>query len=108
VLTYLIGEASPDLLQIYGGMPAIEANQDAFFDGLDERYPWDVDWQVARDSVAFADNPSFEAFVPNYQEAFDAIVAFGSELRSTEGLDVDAEIASFQEELQTIFDRAEE
>jgi multiple sugar transport system substrate-binding protein len=107
VLTYLIGEASPDLLQIYGGMPAIEANQDAFFDGLTERYPWDVDWQVAKDSVQYADNPSFEAFVPNYQETFDAIVAFGSELRSTEGLDVDAEIASFQEELQTIFDRAE-
>ena len=60
-----------------------------------------------RDSVAFADNPSFEAFVPNYQETFDAIVAFGSKLRSTEGLDIDAEIAAFQEELQGIYDRAE-
>jgi multiple sugar transport system substrate-binding protein len=108
VLTYLIGEASPDLLQIYGGMPAISANQDAFFAGLDERYPWDVDWQVARDMVAFADNPSFEAFVPNYQETFDAIVAFGSKLRSTEGLDMDAEIEAFTEQLQTIYDRAEE
>jgi len=107
VLTYLIGEASPDLLQIYGGMPAIEANQDAFFAGLDERYPWDVDWQVAKDSVAFADNPSFEGFVPAYQETFDAVVTFGSKLRSTEGLDVDAEIAAFIEELQTIYDGAE-
>jgi multiple sugar transport system substrate-binding protein len=107
VLTYLITEASPDLLQIYGGMPAIEANQDAFFAGLDERYPWDVDWQVAQDMVAFADNPSFEAFVPNYQETFDAIVAFGSKLRSTEGLNMDDEIAAFTEQLQTIYDRAE-
>jgi multiple sugar transport system substrate-binding protein len=89
-------------------MPAISANQDAFFAGLDERYPWDVDWQVARDMVAFADNPSFEAFVPNYQETFDAIVAFGSKLRSTEGLDMDAEIEAFTEQLQTIYDRAEE
>jgi multiple sugar transport system substrate-binding protein len=107
VLTYLIGEASPDLLQIYGGMPAIEANQDAFFAGLDERYPWEVDWQVARDMVAFADNPSFEGYTPAYQETFDAIVAFGSKLRSTDGLDMDAEIAAFEEELQTIYDGAE-
>ncbi len=96
VLTYLIGDASAELLQIYGGMPAIEADQDAFFAGLDETYPQGVDWQVVRDSVAFADNPSFEAFVPNYQEAFEAIVAFGDTLRSTEGLDVDAEIEAFR------------
>ena len=107
VLTYLIGDASGELLQVYGGMPAIEADQDAFFAGLDETYTQGVDWQVAKDSVAYADNPSFEAFVPNYQEAFDAIVTFGDTLRSTEGLDVDAEIQSFTEELQTIFDRAE-
>ncbi len=107
VLTYLIGDASAELLQIYGGMPAIEADQDAFFAGLDETYPQDVDWQVVRDSVAFADNPSFEAFVPNYQEAFEAIVRFGDTLRSTEGLDVDAEIEAFTEELQGIYDRAE-
>jgi len=107
VLTYLLTDASQDLLQVYGGMPAIEANQDAFFAGLDETYPQDVDWQVAKDMVAFADNPSFEAFVPNYQEAFEAIVRFGDTLRSTEGLDVDAEIEAFTEELQGIYDRAE-
>ena len=107
VLTYLIGDASAELLQIYGGMPAIEADQDAFFAGLDETYTQGVDWQVARDSVAFADNPSFEAFVPSYQEAFERIVAFGDTLRSTEGLDVDAEIEAFIEELQAIYDRAE-
>lgn len=107
VLTYLIGDASAELLQIYGGMPAIEADQDAFFAGLDETYPQGVDWQVVRDSVAYADNPSFEAWVPSYQEAFDAIGAFGSTLRSTPGLDMDEEIAAFTEELQTIFDSAE-
>src|SRR5687767_8871236 len=107
VLTYLIGDASAELLQIYGGMPAIEADQDAFFAGLDETYTQGVDWQVARDSVAYADNPSFEAFVPSYQEAFERIVAFGDTLRSTEGLDVDAEIEAFVEELQAIYDRAE-
>ncbi len=45
--------------------------------------------------------------MPSYQEAFDAIVAFGDTLRSTEGLDMDAEIEAFMEELQAIYDRAE-
>jgi len=107
VLTYLIGEASAELLQVYGGMPAIEADQDAFFAGLDETYAQGVDWQVVRDSVAYADNPSFEAFVPSYQETFDAIQTFGTKLRSTPDLDIDAEITAFGEELQAIFDRAE-
>jgi multiple sugar transport system substrate-binding protein len=107
VLSYLVGEASAELLQVYGAMPANPDDQDAFFAGLDETYTQGVDWQVARDSMAYPDNPSFEAYTPSYKEAFDAIVEFGDTLRSTEGLDVDAEIESFTEELQTIFDRSE-
>ena len=107
VLSYLVGEASAELLQVYGAMPANPDDQDAFFEGLDETYTQGVDWQVARDSMSYPDNPSFEAYTPSYREAFDAIVEFGDTLRSTEGLDVDAEIESFLEELQTIFDRSE-
>ena len=107
VLSYLVGEASAELLQVYGAMPANPDDQDAFFEGLDETYTQGVDWQVARDSMSYPDNPSFEAYTPSYREAFDAIVEFGDTLRSTEGLDVDAEIESFTEELQTIFDRSE-
>ena len=107
VLSYLVGEASAELLQVYGAMPANPDDQDAFFEGKDEQFPHGVDWQVARDSMAYPDNPSFEAYTPSYKEAFDAIVEFGDTLRSTEGLDVDAEIEAFTEELQTIFDRSE-
>jgi multiple sugar transport system substrate-binding protein len=107
VLSYLVTDASADLLQVYGAMPANPDDQDAFFAGLDETYSQGVDWQVAKDSMAYPDNPSFEAYTPSYKEAFDAIVTFWDTLRSTDGLDVDAEIASFQEELQTIFDRSE-
>ena len=107
VLSYLVGEASAELLQVYGAMPANPDDQDAFFEGKDEQFPHGVDWQVARDSMAYPDNPSFEAYTPSYREAFDAIVEFGDTLRSTEGLDIDAEIEAFTEELQTIFDRSE-
>ncbi len=108
VLTYLIGDASQDLLGIYGGMPARTADQDGFFAGLDERWTQGVDWQVARDGVAYADNPSFEGWTPAYQEAFAAVVSFGSVLRTDADLDIEAAIEDFREELQAIFDRAEE
>jgi multiple sugar transport system substrate-binding protein len=107
VVSYLLTEASADLLQVYGAMPANPDLQDAFFAAKDEQFPQGVDWQVVRDSIPYADNPSFEAYTPSYKEAFDAIVEFGDTLRSTEGLDLDAEIESFTEELQTIFDRQE-
>jgi hypothetical protein len=45
--------------------------------------------------------------VPNYQEAFAAIQAELTKLRSTPDIDMDAEIESFTAELQDIFDRAE-
>jgi multiple sugar transport system substrate-binding protein len=107
VLTYLLGEASGELLSLYGGLPGRAEDQQTFFDSLDERWTQGVDWQVALDGIPFADNPSFEGWVPNYQEANTAIVAFGTKLRSTPDLDVEAEIDAFQEELQGIFDRAE-
>ena len=106
-LTYLLGDASGTLLAAYGGLPGREADQDAFFAALDERWTQDVDWQVALDGIQYADSPSFEGFMPNYQEAFTAIQTELTELRSTEGINMDEEIASFTEELQGIFDRAE-
>ena len=69
VLTYLLGEGSEQLLGIYGGMPARPEEQDAFFEKLGQRRTTGrsssrqgVDWQVAKDSVQYADNPNFEAF----------------------------------------------
>ncbi len=108
VLEYLIGDASQDLLGIYGGMPARTADQDQFFADLDERWTQGVNWQVARDGVEFADNPSFEAWMPNYQEAFASIVTFGDTMRTDGTLDIGPAIDDFTEELQAIFDAAEE
>ena len=108
VLTYLLGEASQDLLGIYGGMPARIADQDAFFAGLNEKWTQGVDWQVAIDGVEYADNPNFEAWMPNYQKSFDAIQSELSVLRTKPDLDIEAEIDKFMTKLQGIFDQAEE
>ncbi|MCS6909844.1 MAG: extracellular solute-binding protein [Anaerolineales bacterium] len=106
VLTYLMGEAAPQLLQVYGGMPARKSEQEAFFKALDARYPQGVDWQVAIDSLSYPDNPSHEADMPNFLIANDRIGAFQTLYRSTPGLDLDAEIDKLQKDLQRMFDSA--
>ncbi len=105
VLKYFLGEASPELLKLYGGMPARKADQEAFFKDLDETFPQKVDWQVAKDSVNYPDTPSFEGYMPNYNEAFDLTNTFLNKLFTTDGLDMDKEIAAFKAELQTVFDK---
>jgi multiple sugar transport system substrate-binding protein len=107
VLTYLVGEASLDLLNVYGGMPARESDQQAFFDGLDERYPQGVNWDVVKQGLAFADNPSHEAWFPNYLKGRDRITAFSTLLANTPDLDVDAEMDTFVADLQAIFEEVE-
>jgi len=107
VVTYLIGPASLELLDIYEGMPARKTDQEAFFKTLDEQFPQEVDWQVAVDGIAYADNPNFEAYMPNYNEAFDRINTFFTLITSTEGLDLDKEIDTLKSDLQVIFDKAD-
>lgn len=108
VLQYLLGDGSEKLLGIYGGMPARTADQDAFFEGLDAqkddagkvKFPQGVDWQVAKDSVEFADNPNFEAFMPKYNESLDILTKYNTKWVGTAGLNMEAEIEALKSELQ--------
>jgi multiple sugar transport system substrate-binding protein len=112
VLTYLLGEGSEKLLGIYGGMPARTADQDAFFEGLDQqtdddgniKFPQGVDWQVAKDSVEFADNPNFEAFMPKYNESLDILTKYNTKWVGTADLNMDSEIEALKNELQAMWD----
>jgi multiple sugar transport system substrate-binding protein len=106
-LTYLLGDASTELLQAYGGMPAREADQDAFFESAQEEFTQPIDWQVAKDGVAHADVPNFESYMPAYNESLDLINTFGTKWQATPGLDMDAEIADLQAQLQAIWDKAD-
>ncbi len=103
VLSYLIGDAAPQLLEAYGAMPARKDLQDAFFAGLDKKYPQGVNWQVAVDSLAHPDVPSHEQDMPNFLKAQDRIGAFWSLLNTTPNLNVEAEIEKLQNDMQTIF-----
>ncbi len=104
VLAYLLDDAAPDLLLVYGAMPAHKSLQAAFFEGLDEKYPQGVDWQVAIDSLSYADHPSHESWMPNFAKADDRIKAFQSLYENTPDLDIDAELDKLRDDLQAIFD----
>lgn len=107
VLSYLLNDAGPTLLQVYGGLPAATADQTAFFEGLDASYPQGVNWQVALDSIAFADNPSHEGPMPNYARAKERLGQFQTLYQSSPDIDIDAEIDILVADLQAIFDEAE-
>jgi multiple sugar transport system substrate-binding protein len=101
-LTYLTGDASDQLLQAYGGMPARPDKQDAFFDtlGKSDGFPAKVDWQVVKDSVQYADNPNFEAPMPKYNETLDILSKYLSKWTTTPGLNMDSEFDALQKEIQ--------
>ena len=108
VLEYLIGDASADLLGIYGGMPARTADQDQFFANLDERWTQGVNWQVARDGTRVRGQSELRGLGaelpgdPRHRSS-----PAGNTMRTDGTLTIDAAIDDFQAELQAIFDAAE-
>ena len=103
VLTYLL--ESEELLSLYGGMPAVEAEQDAFLESQQGDYTQPIDWQVAKDGVAFADVPNFESYTPAYNQTLDLLNTFGTKWQATPDLDLDAEIADLKAQMQAIWDQ---
>jgi multiple sugar transport system substrate-binding protein len=102
-LTFLA--ASPELITTWGAMPAVESQRPDFFAGLDEQFaPIEIDWNVSSLMLQYPDNPSHEAFMPNFPEADSANKDLGSRLWNTPDLDVGAEIDAHIELLQGIFD----
>jgi len=109
VLTYLLGDASQQLLTTYGGFPARIADQQKGIDALQAQFKNKVDWQVAIDGIEHADNPNFEAYMPAYNETLGLVGSGGkytTKWQSTAGLDMNAEFDALQKEIQAIWDKA--
>jgi multiple sugar transport system substrate-binding protein len=103
VLTYLL--ANKDLLKLYGGMPAVESEQDAFLQGLQADYTQTIDWKVAKEGIQFADVPNFESYMPAYNQSLNLLNTFGTKWQATPGLDLDKEIADLKSQMQAIWDQ---
>jgi multiple sugar transport system substrate-binding protein len=109
VLTYLLGDAAPDLLKAYGGFPARTADQAAGIAALQSQFKNTVDWQVAIDGIGKADQPNFESFMPAYNESLGLVGSGGKYLTkwgNTAGLDMDKEIQALKTEMQGIWDKS--
>jgi multiple sugar transport system substrate-binding protein len=103
VLQYLLTDGALPLLTAYGAAPANPALTEAFFASLDERYPQGVNWQVALDSAAYADNPSHETFLPGWEPYKEAMGTLSNALLTDPALDLDAAITQLEADLTTIF-----
>lgn len=104
VMYYLLTEGALDLLTAYGAAPADPSLTDAFLASLDERYPQGVNWQVALDGAAFADDPSHESGLPGWGEYKVRLGELESAILSNPDLDVTAEIATVESDLTGIFE----
>ena len=105
VLKYFFSEAEADLLEIYAGMPAKPADQDAFFTKYEEQFTNKVDWQVVKDSLAYADIPNWESYMPAYNESLDLLITYRDRWETEGNLDIAAQVTSLTRELQAIWDR---
>ncbi|MCL4868223.1 MAG: extracellular solute-binding protein [Anaerolineae bacterium] len=109
VLTYLLSpEVAPQLLDIYGGMPARLSLQESWLNNYFEtNFPGqNIDKQVVIDSMEYADNPNHESYMPSFLETTDRYNEFWNRLANEPGLDFDAELNQLKAALQTIFSAA--
>ena len=110
VLTYMLSEeAAGKLLAIYGGMPARLSLQGDYFNTYTEaNFPTkdDINWDIVKAGMAFADNPNHESWMPAFQETTDKYNEFWNTWANTSGLDMDVEFAKLVTALQDIFNAA--
>jgi multiple sugar transport system substrate-binding protein len=111
VLTYMLSaDTAGKLLNIYGGMPARLSMQGDYFGTYGEtNFPGkEINWDVVVASMAYADNPNHESYMPSFQETTDKYNEYWNLLANTPGADFEAETAKLLTDLQAIFDAAGE
>jgi multiple sugar transport system substrate-binding protein len=110
VLSYLLDEGVPALAPVYGAFPARPEYQQPYIDTQSARYDWGVNWQLAADSLAYAipSSQHHESNLPNWQQVYDREFALLTLLRGDGGatIDVNAELDTFQADVQAITEEA--
>jgi multiple sugar transport system substrate-binding protein len=106
VLAYLVGEAAPDLLEVYGAFPARPDLQAAAITVMAEKYPLVLNWEILPPSLEHVPFPHYESGYPNYQKGQNRFNDFQNLLYGVNGphIDLDKELDKLQTDLQAIVD----
>jgi len=96
---------TPVAAPAYGALSAITAKQQPFVDARTAQYPFltVASWDIMLAGQSFPDIPSAEGYMPNFNSAWSRLGTFGDLMNNTDGLDLNAEIATLQADLTTIF-----
>jgi multiple sugar transport system substrate-binding protein len=104
--------ADASLQKMYGGMPASKAAQAAYFTAFDadlakifDNNP--VTWSVLQEMAKYPAVPSHEANMPNFTKADADVQALWTKFQTTKGLNVETELATLKDTLQTDFNNAQ-
>jgi multiple sugar transport system substrate-binding protein len=106
VLGLMVGDLAPDLLAVYGGLPARASQQEEALATMAESFPG-VDLNVFVEALSYPDDPSHESAMPNFLKASDTYATFASLYENTADLDLDAELDKMIEDLQAVFDEVQ-
>jgi hypothetical protein len=100
--------ASPELLTNYGAFAADTTKQQPFIDSINKQFAGiTLDWSVPQQTLGHPDIPNHQAWMPDYAKSAEALRAFWTKYRTTNGLDLAAEEATLKTTLQGIFDAAD-
>ena len=89
----------------YGAFPALPEFQQRFIDAKAAQYPFVTTWDTILAGLAYADDPSAEGYMPNWNEAWARMDTFYSLENTTAGLDLATEIATLEADLTVIFNK---
>jgi len=106
VLTIMLGDMAPQLLEVYGAFPARQSLQDSALEKMQGNFP-NADLQVFIDGINYPDNPNHESGMPNFLKASDTYTAFAGLIQTTPDLDLDAEIDKLVTDLDAVFKEQE-
>jgi multiple sugar transport system substrate-binding protein len=112
VLAYLIDTGinklvvgTADKPPAYGAIPSIPSLRQPWVDAKKAQFPYVQNWDVMVAGLNYADVPSAEAFMPNFNEAWARTVTFASLMGTNGSIDLNAEMGTLQSDLTTIFNK---
>jgi multiple sugar transport system substrate-binding protein len=103
VLTYLLDEAAPLLLDAYDALSARQDLAAPYLAELDEVFPQRVSWDAALAGLEFPDIPSYESNMPNSVNAELVIDTWDDQLTTQPNLDVPVAAEDLRLALDQVF-----